>query len=128
MEDNKVNKLASSFMESVKKMIDVDTVIGTPFEAESGVVIVPITKVSFGFVSGGGEYGLDKNVLKKIKDLPVAGGGAGGVSLSPVGFLEINGKNCRLLKIDEKSVYQNVLDKIPSVLESVSKIIERSEK
>ena len=64
MESNKINELNSSFVENLKKMIDVDTVIGTPYETNSGVIIVPITKVSFGFVSGGGEYGVDKNILR----------------------------------------------------------------
>lgn len=126
--ENVVNNLTESFIEKVKNMIDVDTVIGTPFETKEGTVIIPITKVSVGFVSGGGEYGCDKKIIKTVNKMPLAGGGAGGVSILPIGFLEVKGKDCKLLKIDEKSVYQNVLDKLPGILDSVSKIIERSKK
>lgn len=126
--ESRIDSLTESFMNKVKKMVDVDTVIGTPFETKEGIVLIPITKVSVGFVSGGGEYGCDKKIIKTINQIPLAGGGAGGVTINPVGFLEVNGKSCKLLKLDEKSVYQNILDKIPSILDGISTLIKKGEK
>jgi len=126
--ENQIGDLMSSMIEKIKNIVDVDTIIGTPFETKEGVFLVPITKVSVGFVSGGGEYGCDKKLAKHLDKIPMAGGGGGGISISPIGFLEIKNKNCKLLKIDEKSAYQNVLEKIPSILESVCKIIDKGNK
>ena len=127
-EKNQISELVSKFMENVKSVVNVDSVIGTPFEAGKGIYLIPITKVSVGFVAGGGEYGCEKKLLKKRNSLPLAGGGSGGVTVSPIGFIEIKEKSCKLIRIDEKSVYQNILDKIPSILEGVSSIINKGDK
>lgn len=126
--ENQIDGMVSTFIDKVKNMIDVDTVIGTPFETKDGLLLIPITKVSVGFVSGGGEYGCEKKVVKITESLPFAGGGAGGVSVSPIGFLEIKGGNCRLIRLDEKSVYQTILDKIPSILDGVSSLVKKEDK
>ena len=127
-EKNQISELVSKFMENVKTVVDVDSVIGSPFEAGKGVYLIPITKVSVGFVAGGGEYGCDKKLLKRRNKLPLAGGGSGGVSVSPIGFIEVKEKSCKLIRLEEKSVYQNILDKIPNILEGVSSIINKGDK
>lgn len=126
--EKEVKEMMSGFMDNIKKLVDVDTVIGTPFETKDGTLLVPITKVSVGFVSGGGEYGADKKIIKMMESMPFAGGGAGGLTINPVGFLEIKKGNCKLLRLNEKSVYQNILDKLPGVIDSVSSIIKKEDK
>ena len=126
--NNQINNLISSFVENVKEVVSVDSVIGEPIKTSEGVYLIPITKISVGFVAGGGEYGCDKKIINKTHCLPFAGGGGGGVTISPIGFIEVKEKTCKLIRLNEKSVYQNILDKIPGVLDGVSKIINKGDK
>jgi len=126
--NNQISNLISNIINNVKGVVDVDSVIGSPFEVGNGVYLIPITKISVGFVAGGGEYGCDKKVIKKLKNYPLAGGGGGGVTVSPIGFIEVKGKQTKLIRLNEKSVYQNILEKIPSILEGVSSIIDNGDK
>jgi len=126
--NNKVGDFVANFIENVKSVVDVDSVVGEPFKVNDEVYLIPITKISVGFVSGGGEYGCDKKMMKKIDSMPLVGGGGGGVTISPLGFIEVKEKSCKLIRLEEKSVYQNILDKIPSILEGISSIICKGEK
>ena len=127
-DENPIENLISSSIEKIKKVIDVDTVVGSPIDIKNGSVIIPITKISVGFVSGGGEYGCDKKIIKQTKKTPMAGGCGGGVSVSPIGFIEVKEKDCKLIRIDKKCVYETVLEKIPGIINSVSNMIDKGDK
>ncbi|HAK41529.1 MAG TPA: sporulation protein YtfJ, partial [Clostridium sp.] len=88
MDSHPIENLMKSTMENIKNMIDVDTVIGNPVSAPDGTTIVPISKVSFGFASGGSEF-KDAN-LDSSNRHPFAGGSGAGISLKPVGFLVVH--------------------------------------
>jgi len=60
--NNKVGDFVANFIENVKSVVDVDSVVGEPFKVNDEVYLIPITKISVGFVSGGGEYGCDKKM------------------------------------------------------------------
>ncbi len=81
-----IENIMQSTLSRMKEVIDVDNVIGSPIMGADGSTIIPISKVSLGFVTGAGEY---NETLPKVKscDLPVAGGAAGGVTITPLGFL-----------------------------------------
>ena len=76
--EHPIGDLMQTTLENIKDMVDVNTVIGEPIPTGSGATIIPVSKVTFGFVAGGGEY--DKNQLPE-EDKPFAGGNGAGVSV-----------------------------------------------
>jgi len=107
-----IKTLIETSMESLRKMIDVNTVIGDMVETKSGASIIPVSRVSCGFMTGGGQYG------KEIKqDSLFAGGSGAGVSIHPVGFLVINGKVVRLIVREGATGFDKAFDAIPLLLD-----------
>ena len=127
-EKNQINELMSSAIEKIKGIIDVDTVVGVPFETKEGMLIVPLTKVSVGFVAGGGEYNAGEKCLKQTEKFPFAGGSGAGVCVHPVGLLQIKNQECKLIRVDEKSPYDKLLETIPKVVSYISNIFEKGDK
>ncbi len=85
--------------QQLANIVDVNTVIGKPITSASGVQMIPLTKVTMGFLSGGGEYG-DVKALKEGECYPFAGGAGTLVSIKPVGFLVDDG-SVRLIKVTD---------------------------
>ena len=85
--NSNIEGLLGTSMDSLRKMINVNTVVGEAMHLGDGVCIVPISKVSVGFGAGGGEYAMQAN-----DDLPFGGGAGGGMSIKPVGFLVANNR------------------------------------
>ena len=86
MDNHPIESLMRSTMENIREMIDVNTIIGNPIETKDGSVIIPISKVTFGFVSGGSEY-QSKYDTERASKLPFGGGSGAGVTVKPVAFL-----------------------------------------
>lgn len=107
-------------MESLKSMVDVNTILGVPVEAPDGSVIIPVSRVSFGFVAGGSEFETDP-ARPERKTFPFGGGSGAGVSLSPVAFLVVGRGEVRLLPVSDRVLYDRVLDLVPRVLETVQR-------
>ena len=116
MQDNKIENLMEQAIEKIKKIIDVDTVIGKPINCIDGKMIIPITKVSVGFVAGGGEYSQNIPPKNEQKQYPFAGGSTAGFSINPVGFLIGSGKNIKLVTMDNK----NTFDEIVKIVENIT--------
>ena len=83
MAQHPIESLMSTSMESIREMVDVNTVVGDPVKTQDGSTIIPISRVSFGFVAGGGEYA-GGIAHPQTDSLPFAGGAGAGVSLQPV--------------------------------------------
>ena len=116
-----IKTLIETSMESLRKMIDVNTVIGDMVETKSGAAIIPVSRVSCGFMTGGGQYG------KEIKqDLLFAGGSGAGVSIHPVGFLVVNGNEVRLIATDGNSGFDKAFDALQLLLETWEKRSKKS--
>ena len=120
MAEHPIEGLMLTAMSSIKDMIDVDTIIGEPIEAPNNIVVIPISKVSFGFAAGGSEFNgetLD-NYKKQEKDeqiqyrLPFGGGAGAGVSLNPVAFLVIQNDVVKLLPVEHSTSMDKILDYI----------------
>ena len=99
MEKQPIESLMGTTMENIKDMVDVNTVVGDPVLASDGTTVIPVSRVTFGFVAGGGEYGVGENKMPSLSEkMPFAGGTSAGVSVHPMGFLVVgNGqvKNTR---------------------------------
>ena len=134
MTNHPIESLMLTAMNSIKDMIDVNTIIGEPIQASNNIVVIPISKVSFGFAAGGSEFkGETVNQYKKQeKDehiqyrLPFGGGSGAGVSLSPVAFLVVQGEMVKLLPVNHSTSLDKLLDYIPDLFEKVNCMINKS--
>lgn len=108
-----IDELMHTAMDSLKSMVDVNTILGVPVEAPDGTVIIPVSRVSFGFVAGGSEF----ETSDRQHAFPFGGGSGAGVSLSPVAFLVVAKGQVRLLPVSERAIYDRLLDMAPRVLE-----------
>ena len=104
MSEHPINGVLETTMQKIKEMVDVNTIIGDAITTPGGITLIPISKVSFGFASGGSDL-----TKKSETDLPFAGGAGAGVSIVPVAFMVINGNDIRLLHISENA---NTVDKV----------------
>lgn len=126
MPDHPIQGLMKTTMESIKEMVDVNTIVGDPVESPDGQVIIPISRVSFGFASGGSEFkGNDENndnVQNSIseKKLPFGGGTGAGVSINPVAFIVVGNGNMRLLPVDQNAnILNSILEVIPKMASGI---------
>ena len=104
-------------MERLDSLADVNTVIGKPIFTASGLQVIPFSKVTFGNLTGGGEYG-DVKVIKETESIPFAGGSGAVVSMKPMGFLIDDGKNCRILKITEEPL-DNLIERVGEIVHDI---------
>lgn len=114
MEKHPIESLMGTSMESIREMVDVNTVVGDAVQTQDGSTIIPISKVSFGFVAGGGEYG-----QPMAEDLPFAGGAGAGVSVQPMGFLVCSPNGVRLLSASCASPMERIVEMIPQALDGL---------
>ena len=136
MADHPIEGLMLTAMNSIKDMIDVDTIIGEPIQASNEIVVIPISKVSFGFAAGGSEFkGETINAYRKQDrdeqiqyKLPFGGGAGAGVSLSPIAFLVIQGDMVKLLPVNHSTSIDKLLDYIPDLFEKLNSVMNKSMK
>ncbi|MHC1682608.1 MAG: GerW family sporulation protein [Clostridiaceae bacterium] len=115
MENHPIDNLLKNTMESLRDMIDVNTIIGEPIESSDGTLILPVSRVSVGFAAGGGQYTTTN--YKVESDYPFGGGSGAGMSVRPVAFLVIKDDRIRLLPMDSENTLDKIVDTVPQVLE-----------
>ena len=128
MENHPIEGLMLTAMSSIENMIDVNTIIGEPIETSNNIVIIPISKVCFGFAAGGSEFKGEtiNEYSKKDKDekvqyrLPFGGGSGAGVSINPIAFLIVENDKVRLLPVNHSSCIDKLLDYVPDLFEKIS--------
>lgn len=131
MEENEhpIERLMTTAMDSIKDMIDANTIIGNPIQTQNDIVIIPISKVSFGFAAGGSEFKGEtiNEYRKQDKDesiqykLPFGGGSGAGVSINPVAFIIVEKDKVRLLPVSHSSCIDRIIDYIPELTEKMNK-------
>ena len=133
MGEHPIESLMNTAMNSIKDMIDVNTIIGEPIQASNNTVIIPISKVGFGFAAGGSEFRgetLDEYTKRDKEEqvqyrLPFGGGSGAGVSISPVAFLVVQPNNVKLLPVDHTSSLDRLLDYVPDILEKLNTTLKK---
>ena len=126
--EHPIEKLMTTAMDSIKDMIDVNTIIGSPIQTPNNIVIIPISKVSFGFAAGGSEFkGETINEYKKQdKDesiqykIPFGGGSGAGVSINPVAFLVVEENKVKLIPVTHTTCLEKILDYIPDLVDKIT--------
>lgn len=115
-----INNLIDNAMDKIKTIVDSSTVIGEKVETPDGTVIIPISKVSVGYVVGGGEYA-DLSSRRVANHFPMAGGSSGGMSVTPVGFLIESKGEINFINVENKTVYQTILNMFNALLAKMEK-------
>ena len=133
MSEHPIEGLMTTAMSSIQDMIDVNTIIGEPIETSNNIIIIPISKVSFGFAAGGSEFKGETidEYQKKDKEeaiqyrLPFGGGSGAGVSINPIAFLVIQQNCVKLMPVSHSSSVDKLLDYIPEVIEKTNNMINK---
>lgn len=136
MSQHPIEGLMKTAMENIKDMVDVNTIIGDPVATPDGShVIIPVSKVGFGFAAGGSEFEVtneeDKNYHSAIpghnetENKPFGGGSGGGVSISPVAFLVVGKDGVRSISLQGQShLYERMLDMAPQVIDKIQSMVK----
>ena len=125
-EKHPIESLMITSMTSIESMVDVNTIIGESIVAPDGSVIIPLSKVCFGFAAGGSEFNTNKiGKFSENTKLPFGGGSGAGVHISPVGFLVIKDGNARVLNVNGINVIDRAVDMIPDLINKIDGIINK---
>ena len=133
LSEHPIEGLMKTTMNSLKEMVDVNTIIGDPVQSPDGLIIIPVSKISFGFAAGGTEF----NKITKTKEqnntseekLPFGGGSGAGVSVQPVGFIVVGKEQIKLLTVDEgNTALSSLFDFVGKVTENLQELMCKDKK
>lgn len=114
-----LSEVLEASLENLKKLVDVNTIIGDPLTMSDGTTIIPVSKVSFGFVTGGSELPTSKPAN------PFGGGSGGGVTIQPLAFIVVSKGDVKLLQMQTAdNTADRVVNMVPGVIDKVSGIIQ----
>ena len=112
--EHPIERIMDSAFGKMRTLSDADIIVGNPIIMPDGTTVVPISKISIGIVTGGGEYS-----QKQQSEYPFAGASGAGMSVSPVCFLVSDGKSVRMLNVGSKSMFDKVVETVPDVVGSI---------
>lgn len=112
--EHPIERIMDSAFGKMRTLTDADIIVGNPIIMPDGTTVVPISKISIGIVTGGGEYS-----RKQQSEYPFAGASGAGMSVSPVCFLVSDGKSVRMLNVGSKSMFDKVVETVPDVVGSI---------
>lgn len=122
--EHPIGSLMDTTMNKIKEMIDVNTIVGEPITAPDGTLIIPVSKVSYGFASGGS----DLPTKKENKDC-FGGGSGAGVTIQPVAFLAVYKGNVQLIPVEKfDGAADRIASMIPDMLEKVKGVFKKDKK
>ena len=123
MDNHPIQEIMANSLAKMREVVDANTVIGSPIKAGDDVTIIPVSKISYGFVSGGSDFATEKQ-----KDL-FGGAASSGASITPVGFLVIQCTGVRLIQLAEGGrTVDRVLNMVPEVIDKVEGFISKNKK
>ncbi|MGJ9457221.1 GerW family sporulation protein [Oceanobacillus sp. CF4.6] len=126
-EEHPIEGLMTTAMENLQKMVEVNTIIGDPVKSPDGSLIIPVSKLGFGFAAGGSEFNSNQSQGDSDATLPFGGGSGGGVSITPVAFLIVSEQGIKMVHLDQNThLYEKMIDFAPQVIEKVQQIIKDS--
>ena len=117
-----INEVLQTTMNKIREMVDANTVVGQPITTQDGVTLIPVSKLSFGFATGGSDFGKTQSVAKNF------GGGAGaGVNVIPVAFLVVKDGSVKILPVAPPpgDTVSRVVDLVPEMFEKVTGYIDK---
>ena len=128
MEKHPINDLMAVTMEKIREMVDANAIVGQPITTPDGVTLIPVSRMSFGFGSGGGDYNT-KYTAGTGTGANFAGGSGAGVDIAPIAFLVVKDGFVRVLPVavPPASTLDRVIDMAPDIVDKVDKFIHRNE-
>lgn len=121
MSENQLNGFLGVTMDKIKEMVDVNTVIGNPIPTQDGTTVIPISRVSYGFASGGTDLPSKAQPNKGL----FAGGSGAGITITPIAFLAVKNGSVRILQIEPYfSPVDRALEKIPDVMDKLNALVQ----
>ncbi|GAK39966.1 putative sporulation protein [Paenibacillus sp. TCA20] len=136
MSDHPIQGLMKTAMENIKAMVDVNTIVGDAVETPDGTVILPISRVGFGFAAGGSDFHLDAEAESKSsnssgnsasKANPFGGGSGGGVSIRPIAFLVVGKQDVHIVPLDNQThLFEKIIDSAPQVIDQIQSIFQKN--
>jgi sporulation protein YtfJ len=130
MTEHPIQGLMKTAMENIKEMVDVNTIVGDPVQTPDGSVILPISKVGFGFAAGGSEFLGESEQNKSDANhaavsLPFGGGSGGGVSITPIAFLVVSSTGVKVVPLDNQThLYERLIDSAPQVFDKIQSMLK----
>lgn len=123
MSQNSVNQLTETALKNLRSLVDTSTIVGEPITTVPGIVIIPISKVAFGFAGAGSDIPTTK------PGEPFGGGSGSGVSIKPIAFLVIKDNDVKLLQIQTAdSTADRMVNAIPEVIDKVTALFKKDSK
>jgi sporulation protein YtfJ len=127
MPEHPIEGLMKTTMESLKEMVNVNTILGDPVETPDGNVIVPVSRVTFGFAAGGSEFSSNNQGEKDKRnsedsnpaDLPFGGGSGAGITVNPVAFLVVGKEQTKLLPVDSNIMVDRIIEAVPQLFDKI---------
>ena len=123
MAEKSASTILTSTIDKIRDLVDTSTIIGEPIYAEGGTTIIPVSKVTYGFASGGADFPSKSN-----KDL-FGGGGGAGVTITPIAFLVVNGGEVTLKHITAyDNAAERVVNLVPEMFDKVTGLMNKTKK
>ncbi len=123
MSEKSAGAILSATIEKIRDLVDTSTIIGEPIHAEGGTTIIPVSKVTYGFASGGADF-----PSKDPKEL-FGGGGGAGVTITPVAFLVVSDGEVTLKHITAyDNAAERVVNLVPEMFDKVTSLMNKSKK
>lgn len=128
MEKHPIGDLMEKTMQKIREMIDVNTIVGDPITTPDGTTLIPVSKVTFGFGAGGGDYAV--KVKNPGEDNAFGGGSGAGVNISPIAFLVVRDGNVKLLNVNPPagSTVDRVVELLPELIDKVKEFTAKDKK
>jgi sporulation protein YtfJ len=120
MENSNIGNLMEITMQKLRDMVDVNTVVGAPINTPDGITVIPVSRISYAFASGGSDF--------RVKEKPGFGGGNGaGVKIEPMGFLIIKDGVVRMVNVTPpaSTTVDRVIDLVPQVMDRIDAFIDK---
>ena len=120
MSEKNLEGLLNVSLGNIKSMVDSNSIIGEPIVTPDGTTIIPVSKVSFGFASGGSDF-----PTASTKEM-FGGGSGGGVTIQPIAFLVIKGESVRMIQLaDKNNIPERLANMVPDAIDSISSLINK---
>jgi len=123
MEKHPIADLMATTMEKIREMVDVNTIVGQPISTVDGVTLIPVSKVAFGFGSGGADF----QSKQQSPANPFGGGGGAGVKITPVAFVVVQNGTVKMLNVNPPAAttVDRVVEMAPDIIDKVTSLIKK---
>lgn len=126
MNGHPIESLMQTSMQNIKEMVDVNTILGDPVQTALGSVIIPVSRVSFGFAAGGSQFNAaappakGNNDVANSSELPFGGGSGAGITINPVAFLVVSNTETKLMSVENNQIWDKLLEGVPKILDKIA--------